>query len=100
MHKCDYVGINMCTRFVYNGDDTVVGFNFDIDCSVWTHAVIVQEDRFFIGIKMPDNMCHSFHGINNIKILKNIGLTVIRNHFRRKYYVQEYSFGPTLFVLY
>lgn len=23
----------MCTRFVYNGNDTIVGFNFDIDIS-------------------------------------------------------------------
>lgn len=54
----------MCTRFVYNGDNTVVGFNFDIDLSVWTHTVIAEKDRFFIGIKMPDNQYHSFHGIN------------------------------------
>lgn len=54
----------MCTRFVYNGDNTVVGFNFDIDLSVWTHTVIAERDRFFIGIKMPDNRYHSFHGIN------------------------------------
>lgn len=54
----------MCTRFVYNGDNTVVGFNFDIDLSVWTHTVIVEKDRFFIGIKMSDNRYHSFHGIN------------------------------------
>lgn len=64
----------MCTRFVYNRDkilgsqrDTegpIVGFNFDIDLSVWTHKVIGEKDRFFIGIKMPDNRYHSFHGIN------------------------------------
>lgn len=54
----------MCTRFVYNGDNTIVGFNFDIDLSVWTHTVIAEKDRFFIGIKMPDNRYHSFHGIN------------------------------------
>ncbi len=54
----------MCTRFVYNGNHTVVGFNFDIDLSVWTHTVIAEEDRFFIGIKMPDDQYHSFHGIN------------------------------------
>ena len=54
----------MCTRFVYNGDNTVIGFNFDIDLSVWTHTVIAEKDRFFIGIKMPDNRYHSFHGIN------------------------------------
>lgn len=54
----------MCTRFVYNGDNTIVGFNFDIDLSVWTHMVIAEKDRFFIGIKMPDNRYHSFHGIN------------------------------------
>ena len=57
-------GVNMCTRFVYNGNDTVVGFNFDIDLSVWTHTVITEKDRFFIGIKMPDNKYHSFHGVN------------------------------------
>lgn len=54
----------MCTRFVYNGNDTIIGFNFDIDLSVWTHTVITEKDRFFIGIKMPDNHYHSFHGVN------------------------------------
>lgn len=64
----------MCTRFVYNRnkilgsqrdtEDPIVGFNFDIDLSVWTHKVIGEKDRFFIGIKMPDNRYHSFHGIN------------------------------------
>lgn len=54
----------MCTRFVYNGEDTIVGFNFDIDLSVWDHTLIKAENRFFIGIKMPDGKYHSFHGIN------------------------------------
>ena len=44
----------MCTRFVYNGIDKIVGFNFDIDLSVWDHTVITEENRFYIGIKMPD----------------------------------------------
>ena len=30
----------MCTRFVYNGKETIVGFNFDIDLSEWEHTVI------------------------------------------------------------
>ena len=54
----------MCTRFVYNGIDKIVGFNFDIDLSEWEHTVITEENRFYIGIKMPDGMYHSFHGIN------------------------------------
>lgn len=45
----------MCTRFVYNGKDTIIGFNFDIDLSVWTHKVIEEKNRFYIGIKMPDS---------------------------------------------
>lgn len=53
---------NMCTRFVYNGKETIVGFNFDIDLSEWEHTVIAEKDRFFIGIKMSDNKYHSFHG--------------------------------------
>ena len=44
----------MCTRFVYNGKETIVGFNFDIDLSEWEHTVIGEKDRFFIGIKMSD----------------------------------------------
>ena len=32
----------MCTRFVYNGIDKIVGFNFDIDLSVWDHTVTVS----------------------------------------------------------
>ena len=54
----------MCTRFVYNGKETIVGFNFDIDHSEWEHTVIAEKDRFFLGIKMSDNKYHSFHGIN------------------------------------
>lgn len=54
----------MCTRFVYNGIDKIVGFNFDIDLSVWDHTVITEENRFYIGIKMPDGLYHSFHGVN------------------------------------
>lgn len=54
----------MCTRFVYNGSNTIVGFNFDIDLAVWKHKVIEKENIFFIGIKMPDNQYHSFHGVN------------------------------------
>lgn len=54
----------MCTRFVYNGKDTITGFNFDIDLSVWDHKVIKDENRFYIGIKMPDSQYHSFHGIH------------------------------------
>ena len=30
----------MCTRFVHNGNDTIVGFNFDIDLAVWIYTVI------------------------------------------------------------
>ncbi len=44
----------MCTRFVYNGNDTIAGFNFDIDLAVWTHTIIKEKDRFYIGVKMPD----------------------------------------------
>ena len=54
----------MCTRFVYNGNDTIIGFNFDIDLAVWKHTVIKEKDMFYIGIKMPDGDYHSFHGIN------------------------------------
>lgn len=54
----------MCTRFVYNGNDIIVAFNFDIDVAVWKHTIIKEEDRFYIGIKMPDENYHSFHGIN------------------------------------
>ena len=54
----------MCTRFVYNGKDTITGFNFDIDLSVWDHKIIKEKDRFYIGIKMPDNRYHSFHGVH------------------------------------
>ena len=44
----------MCTRFVYNGNDTIAGFNFDIDLAVWTHTIIKEKDRF-------DGEYHSFH---------------------------------------
>ncbi len=56
---------SVCTRFVFNGDDTLVGFNFEIDLSQWTHKVITEKNGFFIGIKMPDGQYHSFHGVNS-----------------------------------
>ena len=40
----------MCTRFVYRGNDTITGFNFDIDLTVWDHKIIKEKDRFYIGI--------------------------------------------------
>lgn len=54
----------MCTRFVYNGDDMITGFNFDIDLSVWDHKVVCEPDRFYIGIMRPDGLRHSYHGVN------------------------------------
>ena len=54
----------MCTRFVYNGDDMITGFNFDIDLAVWKHRVIKEKERFYIGILRPDGMYHSYHGVN------------------------------------
>lgn len=56
-------GKEMCTRFVYNGDDMITGFNFDIDLAVWDHKVITEKERFYIGIRMPDHRYHSFHGV-------------------------------------
>ena len=54
----------MCTRFVYHGNDVITGFNFDIDLAVWKHRVIVEKDRFYIGILRPDGFYHSYHGVN------------------------------------
>ena len=54
----------MCIRFVVNNDDLITGFNFDIDLTVWTHRVILEKDRFFIGILRPDGAYHSYHGVN------------------------------------
>ncbi len=54
----------MCTRFVYHGSDIITGFNFDIDLSVWTHKVMKEKERFYIGILRPDGFYHSYHGVN------------------------------------
>lgn len=54
----------MCTRFVYNGDDMITGFNFDIDLSVWRHKIFAEKERFYIGILRPDGTYHSYHGVN------------------------------------
>ena len=54
----------MCTRFVYNGDDMITGFNFDIDLAAWKHKVFAEKDRFYIGIERPDGVYHSYHGVN------------------------------------
>lgn len=54
----------MCIRFVSNGDELLTGFNFDIDLAVWDHRVFMDGDRFFIGIRRPDGLYHSYHGLN------------------------------------
>lgn len=54
----------MCTRFVYNGKETIIGFNFEIDLADWTYQIIKEKDIFAIGILMPDHQYHTFHGIN------------------------------------
>lgn len=54
----------MCTRFVYRGDDTITGFNFDIGLTVWNHQVIKEKDCFYIGILRPDGIRHSYHGVH------------------------------------
>lgn len=36
----------MCTRFVYRGDDTITGFNFEIDLAVWDHKIITEKTAF------------------------------------------------------
>ena len=54
----------MCTRFVYRGNDTITGFNFDIDLTVWDHKIVKEKDRFYIGILRPDGLRHSYHGVN------------------------------------
>ena len=54
----------MCTRFVYRGSDIITGFNFDIDLSVWTHKVIKEKGRFYIGILRPDGIYHSYQNGN------------------------------------
>ena len=78
----------MCTRFVYNGKDTITGFNFDIDLSVWDHKVMKEKDRFYIGIKMPDNRYHSFHGVHRNG---NTGTLLYVHGNPRGRYVEENS---------
>ena len=78
----------MCTRFVYNGKDTITVFNFDIDLSVWDHKVIKEKDRFYIGIKMSDNRYHSFHGVHRNG---NTGTLLYVHGNPRGRYVEENS---------
>lgn len=54
----------MCTRFVFRGRNIITGFNFDIDLSVWTHKVMKEKERFYIGILRSDGTYHSYHGVN------------------------------------
>lgn len=76
----------MCTRFVHNGSDTIVGFNFDIDLAVWTHTIVKEKDKFYIGIKMPDGDYHSFHGINKNG---NVGTLLYVNGNRNGTYIAD-----------
>lgn len=55
----------MCTRFVFNGTDTLNGFNFEIDLADWTHTILREKERFGIGIKRPDGRYHMYHGVHS-----------------------------------
>jgi hypothetical protein len=53
----------MGTRFVYRGNDTIIGFNFDIDLAVWEHRVFLRPGMFYIGIRNRGSF-HAYHGVN------------------------------------
>lgn len=55
----------MCTRFVFNGTDTINGFNFEIDLADWRHTILQGKDRFGIGIQRPDGTFHVYHGVHS-----------------------------------
>ncbi len=42
----------------------ITGFNFDIDLAVWKHKLLLEKERFGIGILRPDGMPHSYHGVH------------------------------------
>ena len=54
----------MCTRFVHRGGSVLTGFNFDIDLAVWDHRLVLEPDRFGIGILRPDGLRHIYHGVH------------------------------------
>lgn len=54
----------MCTRFSLSRKRHNNRLYFDIDLSVWTHKVIKEKGRFYIGILRPDGIYHSYHGVN------------------------------------
>ena len=54
----------MCTRFVYRGNSTITGFNFDIDLAVWNHQLLMDREHFAIGILRPDGQRHTYHGVH------------------------------------
>lgn len=54
----------MCTRFVHRGGSVLTGFNFDIDLTVWDHRLVLEPDRFGIGILRPDGLRHIYHGVH------------------------------------
>lgn len=54
----------MCTRFVYRGNSTITGFNFDIDLAVWNHQLLMDREHFAIGILRPYGQRHTYHGVH------------------------------------
>ena len=50
----------MCTRFVYNGKETIVGFNFDIDLSEWEQSAGV--DGVGIGLYLTRDIVNKQNG--------------------------------------
>ena len=79
----------MCTRFVYNGKETIVGFNFDIDLSEWEHTVIAEKDELNDLDKKWDDLKSKKEAIfigyasNNKVIRQLIDLALLQNNMLR-----------------
>ena len=95
----------MCTAMYYRGDDTVYGFNLDIDPQVWNFRVIATKACFSVGITVGSTT-YLTHGVTadgrfaNLPYMNGAPFTPPRGARRRRidllvdrYLRGKYTFG-------
>jgi len=53
----------MCTGFIRKGNDTIIGYNLDVDTKVWNYKIISNKNLFTVAIKVGSTTYYT-HGVN------------------------------------
>lgn len=46
----------MCTGFTRRGKDIITGFNFDMNIGGMDYCPVVEKDRVFLGMRLPQEV--------------------------------------------